>query len=245
VAEEDLDRVESAEPEPHPLIALHTWVLAGALLTIGLTVWYLLQPPSADALYARIKAGIADETYKSSLNTEKAIDQFLQRYSDDSRCEQVRQYQREIQVDGLHRKLELRAKGEKSSQELLPIERAYLDAIHESGHDPERGLAKLQALVDLYPREDLSGPAGLCLDLARREVQELGQKVKKINEESRKELDGRLELAEELKRKEPAKARAIWRAMIELYQDKPWAAEAVQRARALDAAAAKKETQKQ
>ena len=33
--------------------------------------------------------------------------------------------------------------------------------------------------------------------------------------------------------------------MIELYQDKPWAAEAVQRARALDAEAAKKETQKQ
>ena len=190
VAEEDLDRVESAEPEPHPLIALHTWVLVGALLTIGLTAWYLLQPPSADSLYARIKAAIADESYKSSLDTEKAIDQFLQRYSDDPRCEQVRQYQREIQLDGLHRKLEREAKGDRSSQELLPIERAYLDAIHESGHDPERGLAKLQALVNLYPREDLSGRVGRCLDLARREVRELRLKVAKINAESQVELKG-------------------------------------------------------
>jgi len=246
VAEEDLDRVESAEPEPHPLISLHTWVLAGALLTIGLTAWYLLQAPSADALYARIKAATDDETFKSSLDVQKAIDQFLQRYSDDPRCEQVRRYQREIDLDRLRRKLEREAKGDRSSQELLPIERAYLDAIYESGHDPECGLAKLQALVNLYPREDLSGRVGQCLDLARREVQELRLKVAKINAESQVELKGRLELAEELKRKEPAKAQAIWRAMIELYQEKPWAAEAVQRARsALDAEAAKKETQKQ
>ncbi|MCR4413780.1 MAG: hypothetical protein NUV77_15275, partial [Thermoguttaceae bacterium] len=45
------------------------------------------------------------------------------------------------------------------------------------------------------------------------------------------ELEVRLQRAEELRATDPAKARAIWNAVIQLYQDKSWAADVVRRAR--------------
>ncbi len=250
VAEEDLDRVEPAEPLGHPLISLQTWILAAALLITGLTALYLLQPPSADALYARIQAATADGTIESLQNAEPKIDEFLHRFSGDSRyglqCDQLRQYQREVDLYRLQRRLERRAKGDSNVARLLPIERAYLEAVNQSALDADRGLTKLQALVDLYQdRKDLSGPAGQCLELARRQLRDLRKQVDKAASESRAEVEQRLAAAEELRPTNPAAAQAIWNAVIVLYRDKPWAAEAVAHARkALDTQATKKETQK-
>ena len=250
VAEEDLDRVEPAEAPGHPVISLQTGILAAALLITGLTALYLLQPPSADALYARIRAATADETIESLQDAESKIDEFLHRFSGDSRyasqCDQLRQYQREIELYRLQRRLERQAKGASNLAGLLPIERAYLEAVNHSVLDPERGLMKLQALVDLYQdRKDLSGPAGQCLDLARRQLRDLRKQVDKAASESRAEVEQRLARAEELRPTNLAAARAIWKAVIVLYGDKPWAAEAVAQARkALGAETPKKETQR-
>jgi serine/threonine-protein kinase len=250
VTEEDLDRVEPAEPPGHPLISLQTWILAAALLITGLTALYLLQPPSADALYARIRAATADGTIESLQDAEPKIDEFLHRFSGDSRyglqCDQLRQYQREIELYRLQRRLERRAKGDGNLVRLLPIERAYLEAVSQSALDPDRGLMKLQALVDLYQdRKDLSGPAGKCLELARRQLRDLRKQVDEAASESRAEVEQRLARADELRSTNPAAAQAICNAVIVLYRDKPWAAEAVARARkALDTQTPKKETQK-
>ena len=217
------------------MVSLHTWVLAGALLATGLTVLYLLQPPSADALYARITAATADGTTRSLENAESLIDEYLRRYSvdfHDPRCEQLRQYQREIELSHMRRDLERQAKGEESRKRLLPIERAYLEAIHDSAQDPYKALTKLRALVDLYRDwKDSSGSVGKCLELVRRQIEQLRQYAEKDKEESVKELERRLEQAEELHRTDPDTAKAIREAVIKLYQDKPWAASAVQQAR--------------
>jgi hypothetical protein len=244
VAEEELDRVEPAEPPRHPLISLQTWLLAAALLITGLGALYLLQPPSRDALYGRIRAAAAAGTIDALLEGEPKINQFLEQFSDDPRCETVRQYQREIDLYRLQRSLERQAKGGSNLAKLLPIERAYLEAVSQFAIDPDRGLAKLQALVNLYQdRKDLSGPAGKCLDLARRQLRDLGKQVAKADAESQDELKQRLARANELQETDPAAAQAIWNAVIVLYRDKPWAAEAVAQARkALDEYGAKKET---
>ena len=170
-----------------------------ALLATGLTTLYLLQPPSADALCAWVKAATADGTIESFLGAESKINEFLERYSNDPRCDQLRQYQREIQLYRLQRNLEQRAKGEINPDRLLPIERTYLEAFRLCRLDPERGLAKLKALVHLYQdRKDLSGRAGQCLELARRHLEELQQPMAKAADDSRAELEQRLERAKEL-----------------------------------------------
>jgi serine/threonine-protein kinase len=246
VAEEDLDRAEVAEAPRHPLISLQTWVLAAALLMTGMAALYLLQPPSADALYGRIRAATADGSIEALLEAEPRINQFLERFSDDPRCDTVRRYQREIELYRLQRRLERQAKGGSNLADLLPIERAYLEAVSQSVLDADRGRMKLQALVDLYQdRTDLSGPAGQCLELARRQLRDLCKQVDKAAAESRAEVEQRLARAEELLPTDPAAAQVIWKAVIALYRDKPWAADAVARARkALDARAAKTETPK-
>lgn len=242
VAEEDLDRPEPSQPPHAALISWHTWVLVASLLAVGLSAWYLLRPPSADALYEQIAAVTVDKTVDSLWKAERQIEEFLRRYSDDSRCEQLRGYQREIELDRRDRDFERRAKGHVNLEGLLPIEKTYLEAIHYTWLDPEQGLGKLQALVDLYKdRTDLSGPAGQCLELARRHLERLRRQLAESVKESLAELEQRLERAAEVQQDNPGMARAMRQAVIELYRDKPWAAEAVRQARqALGTSSAKK-----
>jgi hypothetical protein len=93
-------------------------------------------------------------------------------------------------------------------------------------------MAKLQALIDLYDhRTDTSGPTGKCLELARRRLAQLNEQLGQQVDQQIAMLEDRLEQAQQLSRTEPERARSMYRAAIELYQDKPWAAEAINRAR--------------
>ena len=232
VEEEELDRFESAEPAHAALISPQTWVLAICLITVGLTAWYLLRPPSADTLYGRIAARINDGTTDSLLEAEDDIQQFLMRFPDDSKREQLRRYQKRIELHRLERKFELQAKWLGRSEHLLPIERTYLEAINYVRLDPERGAAKLQAMIDLYDQgSELSGPTGQYVELARGRLTRLRAKLDERVPAQLALLKRQLDQAEKISRTDPAKARAMWRAVIELYRDKPWAGEAVRRAR--------------
>lgn len=232
-----VDRQELHRPEPEesplaPLISPQTWILGVCLVAAGLTVWYLLRPPSADALYERIMKITEEKSIDSFRAAEGRMKEFLTRFSNDSRAERLRDYMREIELYRLERKLDLRARGMASAEGLLPIERAYLEAMNLAWLDPDRGLVKLQALVDLYKdRTDRSGPDGQCLDLARRQCKRLRMQQARSSEDSLAAVENRLRRAEELGNTDPEMAEGMWRGLVELYQDKPWAAEAVQKAR--------------
>jgi len=246
VHEDELDRIESEPSGHHALISLQTWILAVALIAVGLGVWYSLQPPSADALYAAIIAKTGDGTADSLYAAEDEIGEFLMRFPKDSRCARLLEYQREIDLYRLERKFHRRLKGLAGTEQLLPIERAYLEAIRYVRLDRERGMAKLQALIDLYNhRADISGPTGQCLELARRRLRQLRKLVDDQAADHLALLQDRLDRAEQLSRTDPPLARTMWKAMIELYDDKPWAAEAVERARAALAAGEKTPHQEQ
>jgi len=230
VDREELDRLES-EPPPRPaLISLQTWILAACLIGIGLGAWYLLRPPSADALYDKIITATADMRIDSLLDAKPKIEEFLTRFSDDSRAGKLRHYMEQIELHNLERRLALRAKGLAGTGGLLPVQRAYIEAINQV--DPDRGAKLLQALVDLHQdRTDPSGPDGLCLELARRQLARLRQQLAKSSVESLAEIEDRLKRAEELRATDPQMARSMLQALIDLYQDKPWAAEAIRLAR--------------
>jgi hypothetical protein len=235
VDKEDLDRAELEQPPRPAIISLQTWILAGCLLAVGLGAWYLLRPPSADDLDEKIKATITDDkSIESLLEAESSMREFLTRYSDDPRAGKLRPYMREIELSRLERRFERRAKGTAGTEGLLPVERAYVEAINQAWLDPDRALVKLQALVDLHQdRTDPTGPDGQCLELARRQLTRLRQQLAKSSADSLVEVENRLNRAESLRGTDPEAGRTMLRALIELYHEKPWAAESVGRARRL------------
>ena len=228
VKEEDLDRVDSDE-QPHPLFSLQTGILMVALVIVGLASWYILRPYTPESLYAKIGNLMADQ---SLVAAETYVTQFLLRFPTDARAERVRGYQREIELYKLEQKLKL--KGRLWGREgMSPMERAYIEAENYAWLSPDRGLAKFQALVELYEdRADVNNPIGQWVELARRQIKRLRANVEAVNAQSLQQVESRLRTADQVRTKDPAAARAIWQAVVELYRDRPWAHDAVQRAEA-------------
>jgi hypothetical protein len=242
VPEEELGKIHRDEPGDRSLVSLHTWVLAAAFSIVGLLTWYMMRPASADTLFERIRDTTVTHTIKSYRQAESDIDEFLLHYPHDPRAATLRDYSREIELDKLETRFELRAKGLLASESLLPIETAYLEAINCAKLDPSRGAAKLQALVDLFGprapqakskgrRADQAGPTAQCLELARRKLKQLGEQIDRSTPIELGLLQSRLDMADGLSARDPDAARAMRRAVIELYQDKDWAAPVVQRAK--------------
>jgi serine/threonine-protein kinase len=235
VAEEELDQPPAEEPRP-TLFSLRTswqtWVLAGALLVVGLTIRWFLQPLTADALYQRIDAKASDPSPDALPQAETDIRDFLNRFPSDRRAAQLRGYEKEIELYWLEKRFRHRVQGLASTKRLQPIEQAYLEALPYIDLDAARGMAKLQAIVDLYQgADDATGPTALCLELARRRLAELQAQVEKHAAGQLRLLRQRLDAADALRPRDPEQARAMYRAVVELYGDKPWAADAIRRAR--------------
>jgi hypothetical protein len=98
--------------------------------------------------------------------------------------------------------------------------------------DPDVGLAKFQAIIDLYGSAgDRSGPTAQCVELARRRVAQLREQLDMQAQEHLALILDRLDEADRIRPRDPVRAEAAYRAVLELYAGKPWAAEAVHRAR--------------
>jgi hypothetical protein len=243
VAEEDLDRFDTEEPVAMVLISPQTWGLVAGLIGVALVTWYLLRPPEAEALYQRITGVTAEGTVDAYRRAEDDIRKFLRHYPGDSRVEMLRQYLVEVELDRRENRFELRAGRQLGIDKLLPIERDYLEAIMYMRLDPERGMVRLKALCDLYGRQndmsqpfDTSGPTGQCLELARRRWLRLREQLDEYAERRVPLIHAYLDRADAADSTDPEHARSIRRAVIELYGEKPWAQEAVRRARAALAA---------
>ena len=233
VGEDELDPV--AAEEPPPVISWQTGALAAALLGIGLSVWWFLQPPTADALYERIGVKVNGESEISPLEAEQAkndIDEFLIRYPTDARTSQVREHERKIGPRELEWNFNHPNAGKTHTDGLSPIEQMYLEAIGHARLNPTEAMLRLQTLVDLYNEPaDETGPTGQCLVLARHRLVQLRKEVEKQAAGQLALLRERLNAADAMRQREPERAQKTYRAVIELYGDKPWAAEAVGRAR--------------
>jgi eukaryotic-like serine/threonine-protein kinase len=230
VSEEELGRAE--EEERPPAFSWQTGVLVVALLLVGLAVWWFMQPLTADALYNRIKAKTADESIESIRLAEDDIRDFIDRFSNDPNAPEMRRYEKEISLDKLQRKFDSPIKRLTNKEHLGPIERAYSEAMNYVHLDPEVGMTKLQAILDLYDQPGSnSGSGGECLILVQRRLAQLREEVKKRSAEQVDLLKNRLDTADEIRKSEPDRAEAMYRAIIDLYADKPWAADVVHRAR--------------
>ncbi len=255
VHEEELDRAESPRTA-QPLRSAQTWLLILSLAVLGLVGWYFLKPPSADELYRRIDARL-DGSTGELLAAEGDIQTFLERFPGDPRAEGLRERAREIRLIQVDRSFERQAREpdpEQETREMLPVERAYLGALRTAQVDPARGAEELRAIVALYG-ELLPGPQGpegasertaVCVELARGRLATLEERLAEQHQQDLQAVLARLDQADRLRAalaerteqpEQPDEAqqmerfRAVYRAVVELYGDEPWAAGAVERAR--------------
>jgi len=240
VPTEELGKVEREEEPRRPLISLQTWFLVAALLLVGGTVWYFLQPPTADQLYKRIMRQAESGGVEALLPVEDAVNQFLLRFPKDPRVGKLQELRKEIELYRLERQFERGLRGQLELGRLSPVERAYLEAMGSLRSDPELAARKLEALITLYApggqaAGDPAGPAHQCVELARRRLARLKEELQKGQADLVRAVEERLSLAQQLRHEDPARAREICEALIILYEGKPWAAEVVEAAKELAA----------
>ncbi|HZZ70617.1 MAG TPA: serine/threonine-protein kinase [Pirellulales bacterium] len=211
-------------------------LLLALVALVGLGSWYV-QPPSADALFQRIQERAADRDPDRLLDAEDDIRQFLDRYPNDPRQETVESYAQALKLQRSNRRIMLRQLVVGGKASLLPLEREYLAAVELGQRDPERAIQRLDSLLALYGKQAPASTAAdsartdLCLELARAERDRLMQQVASRVLEQQAWLAERLHFAAELAPHDPAAARAIWQAIVDLYGDRPALANQVKQAR--------------
>jgi serine/threonine-protein kinase len=225
-------------------VSTRIWLTAGLLLVtaaaiIGGVIYFASRPPSADQLYSRVKGAMDDGGVEELVSVETDLDKFIETYAADPRAAELRGFQDELELYRLQRRFEARAKRPAGVAELSPVERAYLEAVRLAASDPELALARFQALIDVYGGTEEPGltpvqrkTRGQCLELAAKQIERLKETVTTLNAQQRTAVRRQLDRAGKLAEKDKAAAAKIWRGIVTLYADKPWAKDLVEQAEA-------------
>lgn len=228
--EEDLARQKHQQARSWMAILGPLASLVIALSALGALGLYLSRPSTADELYTKISARVDADDAESMREVEREIMEFLDRFEDDDRAVELREYQQRLELERLHRQLQ-RHRGGISDPKLLPVEMLYLDAMNSAATSPDIAIAKLQLLVKLYGtngvKPDKADRSALCVQLAERQLAQLQTDYNKLTNRQLAAIKERLQAAEVFSKTEPVRARQIYSAIIELYGQQPWAADAV------------------
>ncbi|MDR1385690.1 MAG: serine/threonine protein kinase [Planctomycetaceae bacterium] len=142
------------ENETRPFISIQVGVLSICLVVLGLWAWRMLLPPSADKLYQaidqRVRIDNTPPRQSAILAAEASIKKFTELYPQDKRISIVLQYQKEIDLAHLERNLERKGNGLATDKQILPVQRAYLEAMTFINTEPEETIKRLEALITLY-----------------------------------------------------------------------------------------------
>jgi eukaryotic-like serine/threonine-protein kinase len=233
--EEEQARLGSEYARPWMLVAAQLGALAGVLAGIGGVAFYLSRPPSADHLYETISSHVEtnDDASFSSVGSE--VEEFLSRYPDDPRADELQQYKERIELDRLERKLLRQARGSGvSDASLLPVEQLYLQAVQDAQSSPENTAALLQSLIDLYgptAGNDQNAQVAAVVQLANSRLAALREQMAEQRQRQLKSLQERLAAAGQLMETDSQQAAGMYRAIIGLHERDDWAATAVDEAR--------------
>ncbi|MGD9125880.1 MAG: hypothetical protein PVH19_00755, partial [Planctomycetia bacterium] len=231
VDEDELDQAFTEEKHS-AMVSIQTWILTGCLVLVGGAIWYSLQPPSADSVYRKIENAVQEDDAAALRDVQDEIKFFMGRYSNDPRAKQVREYEEKLEIYLLKRRLDNQFKNQSIHTQTDPVVRAYLEAQHYLEIEPELGMKKLQALIDLYTHEHSSSTTGdRCVQLAQQQMKELKKDLEKAVHAHEDLLNAQLEQAAALRTTDPDRSEAMYRAVLTLYHDKPWAKKYVDQAK--------------
>ena len=203
-------------------------VILIALLVAG--GWYMLKPANEGQLYQRIEAAAQNDDPDALMKISAQIEAFLDRFPDSSHFAQVKEHQQDIELQRVHRSFEKKTRNTRSAGKMSVPARAYLQALQKSRTDQEGAAVQMQAIIDLFsgmPDKE----AQQYVELAKADLVSLNKQIDQRRKESLQLLNSRLQDADNLSKTDPEAARAIYRAIVMLYADKPWAAAIVEQAR--------------
>lgn len=198
-------------------------IAVALLAVIGLAFWgtmKAIQPVPADTLFAQIES-------KSELSHTilEPIEQFLDYYPDDSRAEQVRQWQQAgtayRQHHGVLKKIMTRSKI-RDGQNLSDLERQFVEIMNRHGDDKAVAATKLEALFNLF-----SAAAASDAESDQETLDTVRYFADKLNRDLNAEVAVKLEyLAEAFKSAQAEndfpRAAEKFQAIIDLYGDETW-----------------------
>jgi serine/threonine-protein kinase len=217
-------------------------VAGGLLAAVAAGAYTALKPVTADQLHARIR-GITERPAGDLRDAGSLIEQFLARFPDDPRADEIRELDHELQIDALDRRTRRRPRDDAA---LPPIERDYRAAIAREPESAVACLAALEAILSLHDG-DLAADAAdarLWLDLVRRQIDRVGPLADRERQEDLARAAATLaeaeSLATEADRAAPperarlaARRRELLEGLVEIYAPRPHAAEPVAEARRL------------
>jgi hypothetical protein len=197
-------------------------------------VWFLNKPLTADQLYDRITTRAANANPEALAELAPLTKDFLGRFPEEPRKAEIESIAQTIDLDRLERRLRMRLKLGGAGANLTAEEAAYLTAMSVKELNPELALRRLKALVDVYQTGSNSGEAGQkCIELARRQIKEIENQMKSLAGAHSEAVEEQLRQADRLAKDAGSRARAvaIWKGVIDLYESQPWAAKHVAEAK--------------
>tara|TARA_R110002072_G_scaffold72506_2_gene173253 strand:+ start:3793 stop:5709 length:1917 start_codon:yes stop_codon:yes gene_type:complete len=236
----DLHRAEGSESN---------WVqwasIAGMVLILfgGLGLFaYSIRTPSASTLFESFQAAEVNGDLGSQ---SSRMTQFLNAYPDDERADQVREWQRSVELESTYRQLKNRARTAGGSSKMPPAEQSLLQALSLRETSTADAAEQLQAWLDVYSIEVDPESAGYVMSpgdklkhrLRQRELEQLEvlvrDELERLKEDpsdhianSQRELALRSRLTTALRLPRDQKTRVL-EGIITLYGDQEWAAEIV------------------
>jgi hypothetical protein len=238
--DEEEARLRAQQRRSWVQIAGQLTALATVLALMVALAMYIRRTPSADELYATITERGDDGEHVSLVTIEPIVNEFLKLYPADPRAREIERFRERIELDKLERRQrrlrrEARENGAADTS-LLPAEQIYLRAMDAAETSPDGAAALLQSLVDLYgpgaTGEAADEDVAAIVALANRRLKTLRDDVDKMHERQLSVLRKRLEVAEQRTKTEPAEAKRMYQAIIDLHADDVWAGEVVAEARA-------------
>jgi len=232
----------AAEKERHEQLWQLLWqglTAAVVVAVLGGVAWFLLKPPTADQVYERIMA-VANDEHGDLRDARNGIEQFLDKHAGDPRAGQISELKRTLELDLLERRARRRSRNDK---ELVPLEREYRAAMTSEENGPSACVKSLEAMLAVHGSGTNDGDndteSSLWLALARRKVEQLRPQALTEQQDDAKRISELLADAASLaaratiandasaRKKLDAQRRVILENVVEVYAERPHAAEAV------------------
>lgn len=242
--DEEAQRHKRQEEEESHVALIARWialvVLLGGMAWGG---WRLLRPATADELFHSITATVDREGDSDLRLIETELTEFMERFPDDPRAGELANYVDQLEFQRLERKARVQGRVP-GAKDIGPIQQLYMEALAST--QVEQSAAKLSDLIDLYDplgvtangevatgndRSALTADDRKWLVLARQELAKLKNQSDEEAKEQLPAVKERMAAAEVVAGVRPEQAKLMYRAIIRLYGDKPWAAAEVKQAR--------------
>lgn len=230
---------------------LLTLAVLGGLLAF---LWRAFQEPTADRLFELIESelNVPDAELSSALRrAEQDLRQMVELYPNDPRSEVAADWLERLEIESTENRLERRLERKRRGAPSTPIERAYLDALRVAEENPDDGVVKLTAFVELFGAaskeetrpvlekttdgaENQEALTQAFVAVATRKLERLREEREKARAEDLALIAERWSAAVAIAATDRAEAEKIRLALIELYGERAWAAEALREAKTTD-----------